>query len=330
MKIFRAEPLLHYYHNDVHLGFIDRLLVKFKRDRPDFNRRMFHEDFSMLFNSMKGTNSNLFNVESNDHRLMQVLLGNVQTRYATNSVDESILQLAEEIAKYLIWFGKAYFFLRENTEKNEINMVSFSSSGVVRLFGTHIQIVPKRSASHWDKNEGKLPREIRILDAAKIMRFDMPTQIQHMLSAQNRTLAILDKHQLGEVNLHSKSTYEDPNPTNHFDFRVWKDIQDRALYRATRRTGWNGRNGGSTNRSDFFDCHRFIRFRRNQLLLRDDILNQLGSELSRVGKSYKAEFSVKISATNELPNVSHLNELEVKLAHEKVGFKEIIGYCLKS
>lgn len=65
------------------------------------------------------------------------------------------------------------------------------------------------------------------------------------------------------------------------------------------------------------------------LLLRDDILNQLSGELSRVGKGYKAEFSVEITGTDELPSIAHLNELEVRLAREDVGFNEIIDYCYK-
>ncbi|MDW0358118.1 hypothetical protein [Vreelandella venusta] len=258
---------------------------------------------------------------------MKKLLGNVKTRYSPHSVDESIRELVEEIAQSLIWFERAYFFLQDDTEQEEIHVSSFSSYGVVRLFGTYIQWVPKRWERHWDRDDEQLPREIRILDAAKVMRFDMPTPLKHVLSAQNRTLAVLDKHQLGEAKFHSQATYENPNPTNHFDFRVWIDVQERALYRATRRTGWNGRKYDSTKRSDFFDCHRLIRFRRNQLLLRDDILNQLSGELSRVGKDYKTEFSVEISGTDELPSVAHLNELEVRLVREEVGFNEIFDYC---
>lgn len=329
MKIFRAEPLRRHHYHDVHLGLIDRLFVKIERERPDFNRRMFDEDFASLSLLMNRRSGNLFDIVSNDEEFTQKLLGNIKTRYAPHSVDETIRELVEEIAQSLIWSGRAYFFLHDDTEHEKIHVASFSSDGVVRLFGTHIQWLPKRRERHWDRDDEELPREIRILDAAKVMRFDMPTPINRMLSAQNRTLAVLDKHQFGEVNFHSQATHENPNPTNHFDFRVWRDTQERALYRATRRTGWNGRKYDSTKRSDFFDCHRLIRFRRNQLLLRDDILNQLSGELSRVGKGYKAEFSVEISGTDELPNVAHLNELEVRLASEEVGFNEIIDYCYK-
>lgn len=328
MKVFRAEPLL-WYHHDADLGLIDRLLIKGERERPDFNRRMFDEDFMRLFDLMNHRNGNLFETVSNDEELMRKLLGNVKTRYAPHSIDESIHHLVKDIAQSLIWSGRAYFFLHEDTEQEEIHIHSISSCGVVRLCGVHIQWVPNRWARHWNRDDEKFPREIRILDEAKVMRFDIPTPIKRMLSTQNRTLAVLDKNQLGDANSYSQATYENPNPANYFDFRLWKDMQDHALYRATRRTGWNGRKYDSTKRSDFFDCHRLIRFRRNQLLLRDDILNQFSSELSRVGRGYNAKFSIKISVTDELPNVAHLNELEERLAHEEVGFNEIVDYCYK-
>lgn len=73
--------------------------------------------------------------------------------------------------------------------------------------------------------------------------------------------------------------------------------------------------------------HRLIRFRRNQLLLRDNILSQLSSEISRVGKFYQSEFSIEISGTDQLPSVAHLNKLEARLAREEVELNEVIDYC---
>jgi hypothetical protein len=327
MKIFRSEPLNLYQHHDSHLGFFDRLLVKGEQDRSGFNRRMFDEDFTRLFHSMSRRSSNLFEIVSNDDNLMQKLLGNVNTIYGSHTIDESIREMVEEIAQSLIWFGSAYFFIHDDTEQEKTHLVPFSSYGVLSLLGSYIQWVPKRRERHLDQDDEELSREIRILDADKVIRFDMPTPIKRMLSAQNRTLANLDKHQFEGTKFYSQATHENPNPTNHFDFGVWKDMQEYALYRATRRTGWNGRKYDSTKRSDFFDCHRLIRFRRNQLLLRDDILNQLSVELSRVGKGYNTEFSVEISGTDELPSVAHLNKLEMKLKCEEVVFNEIMDYC---
>lgn len=329
MKIIKAEPMHRHQFHDVQLGLIDRLFIKSEPERPDFNRRMFDEDFARLFRSTNRRSGNLFEIVSNDDGLTQKLLGNVKTRYAPYPVDETVRKLVAEIAQSLIGFGTAYFFLQDDTERGEVHFASFIARGVVQLFGTHIQWVPKRTKRHWDRDDEELPREVRILDPVKIMRFDMPKSIKHMLSAQHRTLAILDKHQFEATDFQPQATHENPNPTNHFDFRVWSDTQERALYRATRGTGWNGRKYDSSKRSDFFDCHRLIRFRRNQLMLRDDILRQLSVELSRVGRGYKDRFSIEISGTEELPSVEHLNELEARLTREDVQFSEIIDYYFK-
>ena len=157
----------------------------------------------------------------------------------------------------------------------------------------------------------------------------MPKSIKRMLSKQNRTLSTLDNHQLVGNEFHTQATYKNPNPINHFDFRVWNEAQERVFFRATRRSGWHGRKSDFSKRSDFFVCHRLIRFRRNQLLLRDDILRQLGDEFSRIGNNYNPGFSIKITGSEELPTVSYLDDLELKLSNEDVGFGEIMDYCYK-
>jgi len=155
----------------------------------------------------------------------------------------------------------------------------------------------------------------------------MPKMIKRILSIQNRILDALDKHQLNVTNLSPEPTHENPEPINHFDFSIWRDTQERALYRATRGTGWNGRKYDSSKRSDFFDCHRMIRFRRNQLFLRDEILRQLSVELSRIGRGYNAEYNIEIHGSNNLPNINRLDELEASLTREEAGFTEIIEFC---
>lgn len=329
MRVLRAKPMLHSHLLDLRIGLVDRLFIKGERKRPDYNLRMFNEDFANLFRSVSRRSDDLFEVWSSDDELTQRLLGNIRMRYTPHSLDETIRELIGEIARSLVWFGTAYYFIHGDIEHGEIHVASFGSAGVVRIFGVHIQWVPNRTERHWGRGDQEIPREIRILDVAKIMRFKSPKAIRRMISAQGRTLAALDKHQLRATDYHPQATHENPNPTNHLDFRVWRDTQEHALYRSTRDTGWNGRKFDSPKRSDFFDCHRLIRFRRNQLILRDDILRQLSAELSRVGKEYNAEYSVAISGTDKLPNVEQLNELEARLTREKVGFSEIIDYCYK-
>ncbi|MGA9701632.1 hypothetical protein [Pseudomonas sp.] len=327
MRVFKAEPSYWQYIPDKQLGLIDNIFFNRIRQNVGFHRRMFDEDFARLFRSKNRRGVKLFEIVTNDDSVAQKLLGSVNTRHAPRSVDETVRELVSEIAQTLIWHGKAYYFLHEDNDQKEIHIVSLSSVGIMRLFGKHFQWVPKRSERHWDRDSEEFPRELRILDETKVMRFDMPTLLKRVLAAQNRTLGVIDKFQFKAADFRRQATYEDPSPINHFDFRVWSDIQDRALYRATRITGWNCRKFDSTKRSDFFDCHRLIRFRRNQILLRDDILKQLSREFSRIGKSYRADFNIEISGTNELQSIAHFNELAARLIAENVGFNEVVSYC---
>jgi hypothetical protein len=180
MKIFRAEPSHRHHFRDERIGLVDSFFVKRERQKPDFNRRMFDEDFARLFHQVNHRIGNLFGVVSNDDELIQKLLGNVKTRYASHSLDETICELVEEIAQSLIWSGRAYYFLHDDTEKEQIYVASFNSGAVVSIFGAHIQWVPKRRERHWDRDNEELPREIRILDAAKVIRFDMPKSIKRI------------------------------------------------------------------------------------------------------------------------------------------------------
>src|SRR5690554_8076701 len=81
---------------------------------------MFDEDFARLFRSMNRRSGNLFDIVSNDEELTQKLLGNIKTRYAPHSVDETIRELVEEIAQSLIWSGRAYFFLHDRSEERRV------------------------------------------------------------------------------------------------------------------------------------------------------------------------------------------------------------------
>lgn len=269
----------------------------------------------------------MFNIKSNDEALTQKLLGNVHTKNRQYSINDTIRELIEEIAQSLVWFGKAHYFVYNICEQDKVFIRSLNSSGLFRFFSVFFQFVPKRTENHVDKENKRLPRELRVLDKTKLICFEMPRSLRIMLSKQNRTLAIMDKYQFDNNKFIVQVTHENPYPKNHFDFRIWENIQEQALYRATRETGWNARNDDSNKRSDFFLCYQLIRFRRNQLVLRDYILLQLGKELTKVGYEQNRDFYVSISAGSDLPQIEELDTFESKLSREEVSFTEVLNYC---
>lgn len=327
MKIAKAVPFDNYHFDDVYLNFIDKLFIKPKHERPNFNQRMFDEDFASIFCPTSRRSGNFFNVETNNNELLKRLFDSLKTRYGSRNIDKKIRELVEEIAQSLISTGTAFYFLHDSLEENDICISSIRARGFFRFLNMYFQWIPKRYENYWDHNDKVLPRELRILNKTKLIRIIMPKSIGQMLSKQNRTLAILDKHQLNGTEFYHKATHENPNPKNNFDFRVWHNTQEQVLYRATRETGWNGRKYDSSKRSDFFICHRLIRFRMNQLILRDHILHQLSNEFTKLGRQYDATFNFSISPTNILPKVDELNDLEAQLFREEVSFAEVLDYC---
>jgi hypothetical protein len=330
MKLSKSRPLLHFHNNEAKFGFLDRLFVSNEGKEPGLNRRMFDEDFSSIFHYSNRRSGVLFDISTSNQELTERLLESVDTRYGPHGSDDTIREWAEEIAESLIWSSKAYYHLWDDPESDGIRISSFGPRGVSTLLGVTFQWVPHRTERHWDRDDEEKPREVRLLKGRKVLRFRMPKMLRQMLRAQNRTLATIDRHQFETTNFYPQATYENPNPTNQFDFRVWRDNQDRALYRSTVQTGWNGRKYDGSKRSEFFDLHRQIRFRRNQLLLRDDILRQIGSELTRVGREYDACYVISIAPTAALPKVDQIDDLETRLKREEVSFTEVIDYCLKT
>lgn len=326
MKIIKNIPLYGYSVDPEQLSFVDRLLIKSKNERPGFYQRMFYEDFARVFNFVNHGDTNLFQVETNDEELIRKMFGNLQARYRKYSVDETIRELVEAVAQSLIWQGTAYYFVQNVPEQEKIHITPLVSDNIFCFFSVYFQYVPKRCERYLERDHEMLPRELRILDKNKLMRFEIPRSLRRMLSEQNRTLKIIDKHQFGVTNFYPQATYENPNPKSHFDFSIWKNTQEQALFRATRKTGWNGRNYDSSKCSDFFHYYRLIRFRRNQLILRDYILLQLGKELTRVGHRYNEDFNVVISPTSVLPQIDKLDEMESLLSREEIDFTEVSDY----
>ena len=333
MKIVRARrPHLYNFHEE-NFGIIDKLLIKARRERSELirhNRRMFDEDFARIFSLLNQRGGSLFDINSNNEDLAARLLGSVTTRHGLHLAGDTIKNMVEDIAESLVWFGDSYYFLTDDQERKEIYVTSkFAADRIFHFIGMYFQLLPKRCDRQRNKGDRELPREFRILDRSRLMHFRLPKPIKRMLSAQNLILASIDNHQDSDTKFFAQATPENPNRQYDFDFRKWRDTQDHVLYRATRKTGWNSRKYDSSKTSDFFDCHRLIRFRRNQLKLRDGILEQLSSEFTRVGKQYKTGFDFTVTPTSALPTVADLDDLEARLLREEAGLAEVKDFCLK-
>lgn len=329
MRFVRGGPV-RLYNCEPNLGWFDKLFVKVRGRADGLNQWMFEEDFARIYRHSNGGSCNLFNIDTNNDKLAQRLLQHIQTRHDPWTTDKTLSELVEDVARSLISYGKAFYYLHDDDDKEETHVVRCSSENILEVAGCVVQYLPKGVERNWHLGDVEQQRELRILNKKKTLCFRLPVSIRRKIVAQNKILAALDKHD-GATSLmfRHQITHQNPNPQYDFDFNQWRGARDLALYKATRQTGWNARKYDSQERSDFFYCHRLIRFRRNQLILRDNILSQLSIELKRVGRHYRDNFRIEISTTEALPSVSHLNDLEVRLSHEETEFSEVIDYYFK-
>jgi len=330
MKFSRGAPEETQYH-ERETNWFDRWFVSEHERERGFNRHMFEDDIVNIFRHSSNRSGGEIEIESNNDALTERLLSNVQTRYDQYGQSETIVALVEEILQALVWFDRAVYSLHENDEQQSTSIVSASSGTFIRFAGLTFQYFPHRREHHWENGNIVLDNELRLLAASRTLYFYWPRSIRRRIDSQNKVLRALDKDH-GETTLKflPQVTHDNPNPRNYFDYKLWSNTQDYALFKATQATGWSGRKFRFEKKSDFFDCHRLLRFRRLQLELRDQILVQLSDQLSRAGKRYWKNYTVTFSASNAAPSVLRLDELEVQLTQEKVGFSEVMDYCFKS
>lgn len=210
MRIHRAKPLQTHHLDEPHPGLLDRLFHKTDKENGGFNCRMFEEDFVRIFSYADRHNGKLFDVLSNDKGLAERLLSNFQDGYGPYPPNDAVRAWVNDIAHSVVRSGTAYYYLQNDVGTNDVHVEAFGPNGIVHLLGVQIQWVPKRIRRKWDRSDEEVPREIRILSSARVMRFVIPTTIKRMISAQKRTLAVIDKHQFSLTDSKLLATYENP------------------------------------------------------------------------------------------------------------------------
>ena len=327
MKLSRSAPS-HIMNHELVLNSIETKFIEKPERMGEMNQHMFREDFGNIFIGLNRRNSNVFVINSNNDEIREEIL-NSFIRAADYSHDESVFQeVLEEIIQNLLHFGKAAYFLH-NSKSGEQVFRSLLPSTIFNAFSILFQYLPRRIKHNWDHDDEQLGREVRFLNPNQVLFFEWPKPVQKKIKAQNRILEILDEYTYaGASQQVPLPTHKNPNPKNYFDFSVWHKTREEALFEATRHTGWSGRET-SSSKSDFFICHRMLRFSRLQVETCTHLLEELSKQLTVIGKSIKPDFKIQISFSPEFPSLSKFDELEKGLRNEEVDFSEVLDFCFQ-
>lgn len=329
MKIFANAPEF-FINHEISPNILEAMIFKPVERMGNLNQNMFNDDFHNMFFGSSLRNTNIFQISSSDQGLQEKLIGAFASRHRYSDGHSVIEEVVEEVVESLIDYGQAAYFLQKS-EGDKQFFRSIPANSVFRFLGLTFQYLPRRTQRNWSDEGQFLRREIRILERKRMLIFNWKKSVWKKVKFQNRVLKTLDRYAYeGGVKHMPRPTHENPNPKNYFDFHVWKKVQDEALFTATKLTGWSGRVTSHSDCSDFFICHRLLRFRKLQIELATHVLESLSSQLTTVGKCENNEFELNITFSEEYLNVLKLDELERRLESEDVSFGEVLDYCFQS
>lgn len=329
MKISRDAPEF-FMNYEISPNALEARIFQPIERMGNLNQNMFNDDFHNMFFGSSRRDANTFRISSNNQELQNKLLGAFISRHSYSGRHSVIEEVVEEVVQSLLYHGKAVYILQEHEDDGQF-FRPIPANSVFSFLGFAFQYLPRRIQRNWDSEDKLLQREIRLLKRKKLLFFDWKKSVWRKIRYQNRILKTLDRYAYdGGVRHMPRPTHENPNPKNYFDFRVWKETQDEALFSATKPTGWSGRISSRSDHSDFFTCHRLIRFRKLQVELATHILDTLSSQLTKFGKQEESNFELSIEFSDEYQSISKLEEFERRLESEEVGFSEILNYCYQS
>lgn len=329
MRVSRDTPEFFVNHEISPNALEARIFQPIER-MGNFNQNMFNDDFHNMFFGSSRRDANTFGISSNNQELQDKLLGAFISRHSYSGRHSVMEEVVEEVVQSLIYHGKAAYILQEHDDEGQF-FRAIPANSVFRVLWLTFQYLPRRIRRNWDSDDELLRREIRFLKRKQLLLFNWKKSVWKKVRYQNRILKTLDRyvHDGGAKHM-PRPTHENPNPKNYFDFSIWKAAQDEALFTATLSTGWSGRASSHPDRSDFFICHRLIRFRKLQVELATHVLDTLSDQLTKIGKQEDENFKLSIRFSDKYQSIAKLDELERRLEREEVDFGEILNYCFQS
>jgi hypothetical protein len=105
-----------------------------------------------------------------------------------------------------------------------------------------------------------------------------------------------------------------------FDFKEWRKCHNVAIAHGTRESGWNARNSFPDEVTEFYYVHRFLRFERFKLAIRDSLVSQVNDLLLIVGNHLGFYARIIISG---LPDAAQLDESMQQLESGTAPFADV-------
>jgi hypothetical protein len=246
-------------------------------DEQPLYRHMFQEDIqSIRFSArLRGTDERTFRFEGTEEECAKAnsLCAAIahDDHYRTA---ENIAGAIGSVLQELCFYGRSMFEITEDQENSEYSFSSLSPNYVWGLFSYYLQIAPRGAWPYLD-------REYALLNKASIWQVEMPRELGGVRGFRRilKELSAWSSFGPGFV----QEDLKKQQMPNEFIFTEYRRAHQVSLYRATKMWGWDCRDRSTNYLTEFYEFHRHFTFKWAQALLRDHIIRELNSLVSRLG-----------------------------------------------
>jgi len=203
----------------------------------------------------------------------RVMLSSLTEGYRHQDKD-LVADVIRTVASAILDAGRAYYEIAKGGDQDGgLSLYRFPPQRVACVLGWCVQCVPRADAPVFG-------RRFVCIASNKIWRIGLPAK----LGGHRRHRAML--RSLERLELPVPRFFVDDmeagRQTGRFDLLTFARLNDAAISRATQRWGWNRRDFDDERATEFFTFYRTVSFNWACAVLREHILRELNSLLSRL------------------------------------------------
>ena len=227
-------------------------------------------------------------------------------------VDSLLGASVEKIARELVFHGRSVHEIVRHEENNGVCLLySFTPQRLFRAFGRYIQCIPKADRSLWKKAYVVIPDK-DIWDIAMPEKLGGCRGYRAMLKGLARFPHVSPSFFLDELTNNQRPA--------HYDTQRYVRESEFFQAKVTARWGWNRRDYGQQNRTEFYFFYRTLQFMWAQAFMREHIVREVNRLFCRLG--IEAEIVIK-----GLPTSNEIFAVRQRMCEGDISFNEALDAC---
>jgi len=232
--------------------------------------------------------------------------------YITQGLDSLLGASVDKIAGELVFYGRSVHEIVRDEENNGVYLLySFTPQRLFHAFGRYIQLIPKADRSLWKKAYVVIPDK-------DIWHIAMPEELggcrgyHAILKGLARFPHVSPSFFLDELTKKQRPA--------HYDTQRYVRESEFFQAKVTARWGWNRRDYGQQNWTEFYLFYRTLQFIWAQAFMREHIVWEVNRLFRRL--DIEAEMVVK-----GLPTATEILAVRQRMCESDISFIEALHAC---